>query len=72
MSEIIVFRPADGQRRRRTIEGETGGQILLFTGVRYERLDERDTGFDTLAGGTAQMRPLTQEEVEIALDLALS
>jgi hypothetical protein len=47
MAEIVVLqRWREGQRRRPEIRigekaGEGSGQVLLFTGIRYERLDQR-------------------------------
>lgn len=40
-STVIPFRPqAFGDRRERTVGDGERGRILLFTGIRYERLPE--------------------------------
>lgn len=38
MNNLIRFRPANSHRR--LAPGDRGGQILFFTGVRYQRLSE--------------------------------
>ena len=38
MNNLIRFRPANSHRR--LTPGDPGGQILFFTGVRYQRLSE--------------------------------
>ena len=41
MGEIVLFRPQQGQVRKRSAAAETAGaEILFFTGVRYERMAE--------------------------------
>ena len=41
MGRVLTFeRPERATRRSRRVEGEPVGQILLFTGVRYERYVE--------------------------------
>jgi hypothetical protein len=40
MGELLLFRPVGGQERKtRSVRGEPA-QILFFTGVRYQRLEE--------------------------------
>ena len=41
MGEIILFRPREGQARKtRSSAVGAGAQIMFFTGVRYERMQE--------------------------------
>ncbi len=52
---IIAFPDASARRHRAPLaEGGPRGEILLFTGVRYERMDPADTSH--LAGGTKRRR----------------
>jgi hypothetical protein len=52
---IIAFPDASARRLRAPVaEGEPRGEILLFTGVRYERMDPVDPSH--LAGGTKRRR----------------
>lgn len=37
MGELVLFRPAGGQERKNHAGREERAQILLFTGVRYQR-----------------------------------
>ncbi|GEP02788.1 hypothetical protein [Methylobacterium oxalidis] len=40
VGNILAFPPAGARRARRETAGEARGEILLFLGVRYERLPE--------------------------------
>jgi len=51
MTNLIAFRPAN--ERRRLMPGERAGQILFFTGVRYQRMSEDQR---TPAAGSRHIR----------------
>ncbi len=42
MGELILFRPRAGRSSRPRSAAPLGAQIMFFTGVRYERMEEPD------------------------------
>ena len=58
MNNVIRFRPAN--RPRRMASGERGAQILFFTGVRYQRVNEDARGPARQAQGARRKRQPTE------------
>lgn len=55
---VVPFRLRPSRERRDEQEGDGGiGQILLFTGVRYERMDDTDAAIPMAARVATDRRP---------------
>jgi hypothetical protein len=58
MNNLIRFRPANSHRRLEP--GDRGGQILFFTGVRYQRMTEDSRAPVRQAQGARRKRQPTE------------
>ena len=54
MGELICFRPREARSSRPDTIASEGAQIVFFTGVRYERMQEPDP---VLQGGLPDPNP---------------
>lgn len=59
-SKVIAFRPSPSGFRRENHDGDAErGRILLFTGIRYQRMDEAEAE----AGADDEMRDASGDDL---------
>jgi hypothetical protein len=51
MGEVVLYRPREGQSRKNIFTARSGGQVVFFTGVRYERMPDAGDSGAPPAGG---------------------